>query len=487
MTPNGPGYSIALARLLGGATAVTSQAAVASQLNQLITETNQSLQPDQVTFQASAQADVDTVIAAVNALPEATTAVTVTLDLGGGTYSTNGVAVNPPPNVKFVVKNGTLDPSYPALRVAGGNVTVVNCTLLTTGDAPTILITGGSLTLRNDNIQESSGFTDAAISLTGGTLDLGTSGNTGGNVINVNGTGTFISNTTANPVSAVGDTFEINRQATAWPIALNVTANSSLMQAGKNPPPLTGSVNGAPFTSPFQYITPFGDTITLTLSTTATCASPMGQYPITASLSGASADNYTLVPSYGTMYVVSVGADPTDPTHVESVSFWDNKGNARVITAADLSSLDALNLVNQGGAAFDPHSVAQLQAWLSTSPNATAADQLAVQLAAMDLNVLTGYVKASDLVFAGGLLPYASADNIPGLTSGGFIDVQYLMQAANAALGQVSPGAPANDPNATYELALATVLQNANANTDFVLQELQWNLLALYPSFPPAT
>jgi hypothetical protein len=49
---------------------------------------------------------------------------------------------------------------------------------------------------------------------------------------------------------------------------------------------------------------------------------------------------------------------------------------------------------------------------------------LAVQLAAMDLNVLAGDVKATDLVFPSGLLPYVTSDGIAGLTSGGFIDVQ---------------------------------------------------------------
>src|SRR5438552_790096 len=124
-------------------------------------------------------------------------------------------------------------------------------------------------------------------------------------------------------------------------------------------------------------------------------------------------------------------------------------GKAYLITAADLSSLDALNLVTQGGAAFDPKSVQQLQAWLSTSPNATTAYQLAVQLAAMDLNVLTGYVKATDLVYAGALLSYVSAYGITGLTSGGFINIQNLMNAANAVLSQVSPGVQSGDPNIT--------------------------------------
>jgi hypothetical protein len=92
-------------------------------------------------------------------------------------------------------------------------------------------------------------------------------------------------------------------------------------------------------------------------------------------------------------------------------------------------------------------------------------------------------MKATDLVFAGDQPPCASADNIAGLTSGGFIDVQDLMNAANAVLAQVSPGAPALDPNQAYELALAQVLQAVNGNTDFVQQALLWNLSAIDLAF----
>ena len=46
------------------------------------------------------------------------------------------------------------------------------------------------------------------------------------------------------------------------------------------------------------------------------------------------------------------------------------------------------------------------------------------------------------------------------------------MQAANAVLGQVSPGTP--DPNQAFEAALTSVFQAANANSDFVTQELLW-------------
>jgi hypothetical protein len=264
---------------------------------------------------------------------------------------------------------------------------------------------------------------------------------------------------------------------------LTVDTNSNIMLVHTNPPALTGFVNGTPFTGSITYTTTFGDQVTVTLSTTATSTSLTGRnYTITGSLSGAASGGYFIDPTTsttGTMYVVSLGPDPSSPG-AQAVTFWDNKGDAKLITAADLLTLDALNLVNQGGAAFDPKSVAQLQAWLSVSPNATTAYQLAVQLAAMELNVLSGAVQGTDLVYAGGLLLYATADNIAGLTSGGFIDVQALMQAANAALAQVSPGNPSGDPNQAYEAALTQALQAANGNADFVAQELAWNLVGLF-------
>ena len=289
--------------------------------------------------------------------------------------------------------------------------------------------------------------------------------------------GTFL---TATATDANGNTSEFAANVTVKG-ALTLVTNSSLMLVGNTPPPLTGSVNGTPFTSPFQYNTPWGDTLTITLNTAATSGSPVGQYAIGASTSGVNSGNYVLNLTTGTMYVVSVGADPNG-SGAQAVTFWDNKGNAKLITAADLSSLDALNLVNQGRADFDPKAVAQLQAWLSVSPNASAAYQMAVQLAALDLNVLASYVQTTDLVYAGGLLSYASAYGISGLTSGGFIDVQDLMNAANAALAQVSPGSSSSDPNQAYELALAQVLQAVNSNGDFVVQDSLWSLFGVYAS-----
>jgi hypothetical protein len=90
-------------------------------------------------------------------------------------------------------------------------------------------------------------------------------------------------------------------------------------------------------------------------------------------------------------------------------------------------------------------SAGQLQTWLSTTPNATTSYQLAVKLAAIDLNVLAGYVKTTGLVYAGALLQYASTYGITGLTSG-FINVQNLMNAANAILG-IDSRAVSGNPN----------------------------------------
>jgi Ca2+-binding RTX toxin-like protein len=100
----------------------------------------------------------------------------------------------------------------PALTVtqARGAVIVANVTVTTATDAPTILVSGGSLTLRDVVIQESTGFTDAAISVTDGSVDLGTMASPGGNILNVNGPGEFVHNATAASVPATGDTFELN-------------------------------------------------------------------------------------------------------------------------------------------------------------------------------------------------------------------------------------------------------------------------------------
>jgi hypothetical protein len=162
------------------------------------------------TNDAAAQA----VLAAVNGLsPDQTPVATLNLQLSG---KVGQVTVNAPPNLTLYI-NGvltpagtTIDPAVPALVVNAGNVIVSHVTFTESGDAPTILVTGGHLTLRDDSIQESTGSNDAAISVTGGTVDLGTATDQGGNTINVNGDGALVHNATSNPIVAVGDAFTVN-------------------------------------------------------------------------------------------------------------------------------------------------------------------------------------------------------------------------------------------------------------------------------------
>jgi len=104
----------------------------------------------------------------------------------------------------------------PALTVNGGSVTIGSgVTLLTAASSPTILVSGGSLTIRDATVEESSGSAQAAILITGGTVDLGTIASPGGNIFNVNGTGTLIENNTSSAIPAIGDTFENNGAAVA--------------------------------------------------------------------------------------------------------------------------------------------------------------------------------------------------------------------------------------------------------------------------------
>ena len=169
-----------------------------------------------VNIQATTPSQAQAVLAAANHLDHSTTPTsTIVLDLGGQTI--HDTIANLPPQVTLTITNGTFIGGSPALVVESGLVIIRNSTFSNATDAPTILVTGGSLTLRNDVVQESTGYRDAAISVTGGTVDLGTATDPGGNTFNINGHGLFITNTGANPISALGDTFERNGAAVTDP------------------------------------------------------------------------------------------------------------------------------------------------------------------------------------------------------------------------------------------------------------------------------
>jgi uncharacterized delta-60 repeat protein len=135
------------------------------------------------------------------------TDIAITLNSG---VQFNEAALVIPQGIRVQINGGTWYGGSPALTFSAGDLTITNATFLNSTDAPTILVTGGKLTLRNDVVQESTGGNDAAIAVTGGTVDMGTASSPGGNTININGAGAFASNATSRPISAVGDTFTVN-------------------------------------------------------------------------------------------------------------------------------------------------------------------------------------------------------------------------------------------------------------------------------------
>jgi parallel beta-helix repeat protein len=165
-----------------------------------------------VTFQATTPAQASAVINAANGLDPNTTPSSsiIVLDVGG--QNIHDTIVKMPPQTLLQVVNGTFLGGSPALIVASGQVSISNSTFSNTTDAPTIRVTGGSLTLRGDLVQGSAGFADPVISVSGGTLDLGTAGDPGNNTLDGNGRGEFVQNTTANAIPKVGDVFAINGQ-----------------------------------------------------------------------------------------------------------------------------------------------------------------------------------------------------------------------------------------------------------------------------------
>ena len=109
-----------------------------------------------------------------------------------------------------MIQNGTLIGGSPALIVDGGSVTLIGVTAINNTSAPTILVDGGSLIVRNSTIDGSTVPGEAAISIAGGFLDLGTSTSPGGNTINISAGDEFVHNTTGSSISTVGDTFRVD-------------------------------------------------------------------------------------------------------------------------------------------------------------------------------------------------------------------------------------------------------------------------------------
>jgi hypothetical protein len=180
---------------------------VNTQMMQSIVITNSN--PD---FAVSTNNNLQELIDSVANLTPPPNNSTLTIDLGPGVYSDMNAGAPTGVTLDLVGIGGTADVqgNSPALTVSSGTVTVSGVTLSTETDSTTILVTGGSLTLRNDTIQESTVGAEAAISISGGTLDLGTVPSPGNNILNINGTGSYLANQTSETIPEYGDIFSNN-------------------------------------------------------------------------------------------------------------------------------------------------------------------------------------------------------------------------------------------------------------------------------------
>jgi len=142
----------------------------------------------------------------------------------------------------------------------------------------------------------------------------------------------------------------------------------------------------------------------------------------------------------------------------KTLGFWSNRNGAKLVGAADLAALSALNLRTANGAPFHPTTFAQLNGWLLSGNAVNMAYMLSVQMAAMYLNVYNGLVSGSALVYAPGTQSANAA---------GFATVNALLTEANTELG-LHGVVLAGDPNRTYQEALKNAFDKANNNTTFV-------------------
>ncbi|MGP0065797.1 MAG: Ig-like domain repeat protein [Isosphaeraceae bacterium] len=270
----------------------------ASNLQAALNNAQQGGGSGSVTLQTTSNSDVTTAVQAINGVsnPNPGNPETITLDLDGGTYTTD-TQVDTQPGVTLVITNGTLVGGSPALVVDSGTVVLEGVTALNATAAPTILVNGGSLIVRNSTIQESSGYAEAAISITGGTVDLGTASDPGGNTINVNGAGELVHNTTSSTVPAVGDTFSVNGVALTSPwlsfTSLASIANPSVFGQSIT---FTASVRPNPpgSTTPTGSVT-FVDTTTGMTLGTASLSQGTASFTTAALATG----NHTIAAEYG--------------------------------------------------------------------------------------------------------------------------------------------------------------------------------------------
>lgn len=173
-------------------------------------------------------------------------------------------------------------------------------------------------------------------------------------------------------------------------------------------------------------------------------------------------------------HTVSFGNFCVGPGGGLTLGFWSNKNGQALITKAELCFLTSLNLVNAAGSNFDPVNQLNcpglntnqfnagktaLRTWLLNATAVNMAYMLSAQLATMELNVLSGNVNGSALVYEPCLKNYGYPTGVISITD--------LMTLANGLL--LADGyTPSGDPNRAEQECVKNALDHANNNLNFI-------------------
>jgi hypothetical protein len=147
----------------------------------------------------------------------------------------------------------------------------------------------------------------------------------------------------------------------------------------------------------------------------------------------------------------------------KTLGFWSNKNGQATMNdggsnSSELALLAEKNLRNANGSPFDPTSYSGFRTWILSATATNMAYMLSAQYASMVLNVESGQVSSSAIIYAPGT---GSANGL------GYASLGDVMYEANVLLS-LKGSIPAGDPARVLATALKDALDNANNNLNFV-------------------
>lgn len=150
----------------------------------------------------------------------------------------------------------------------------------------------------------------------------------------------------------------------------------------------------------------------------------------------------------------------------ESKGFWTSRLGKRAFESTPynesiLYSMSYLNLRNPNGSLFTPGSYDQLAVWMKQASGRNMSNLLSAELAAFVLNIQTGKVDGSRMVYAPGFGYYAN---------GNFVDGYSLMRQVGSYLSAY-PVSKGGDNSRPMMEKLKDILENANGDRTFVQLE----------------